>query len=61
MPSVTLVSRGELLAQREQQLRVAGLPEHELRERAASYNLTTAQMDALDRIDDIDFLLAGDE
>lgn len=58
-PVATVISRSnaELWQERGELLELAGLPEPELRRRAATYQLTAEQLDILDAIDNIDFLL----
>lgn len=60
-PMATVISRSaeELKRERKHLLRRAGLPERELRSRAETYQLTANQMDILDAIDNIDYLLNG--
>jgi len=58
MARVLIQSRDELRAQRATLLRLTGLSEEALRARATDYELTAEQADALDEIDEIDFLLA---
>jgi hypothetical protein len=55
----TVISRSteELKQERQHLLDRAGLAEHELRGRAETYQLTAEQMDILDAIDNIDYLL----
>lgn len=57
----TVISRSakELRRERAGLLRRAGLSEPELRSRAETYQLTAEQMDILDAIDNIDYLLDG--
>lgn len=58
-PMATVISRSaeELTQERQHLLRRAGLSEHELRDRAQTYQLTAEQMDILDAINNIDYLL----
>lgn len=57
----TVISRSteELTLEREHLLGRAGLSEQELRCRAETYQLTVEQMDILDAIKNIDYLLHG--
>ncbi|MEO3782365.1 hypothetical protein ABGB12_03480 [Actinocorallia sp. B10E7] len=57
MTTVISRSNAELRQERRDLLKRAGLPEAELRRLAATYQLTTEQLDILDAIDNIDFLL----
>jgi hypothetical protein len=58
-PMATVVgkSEDELRAEREALIQRAGMDETELRNRARSYQLTSEQMDILDAINGIDYLL----
>jgi hypothetical protein len=60
-PMATVISRSaqELKQERQHLLRRAGLSERELRDRAETYQLTSEQMDILDAIQNIDYLLNG--
>jgi hypothetical protein len=60
-PMATVISRSteELRQEREHLLGRASLSEQELRSRAETYQLTAEQMDILDAIDNIDYLLNG--
>lgn len=57
MATVVGRSEDELRAERDTLLNRAGLDEAELRERAHYYQLTPEQMDILDAIRGIDYLL----
>lgn len=59
MATVVRKSGRELKRERDMLLKRAGIPEDELRRRAQTYQLTTEQMDILDAINDIDYLLHG--
>jgi len=59
MATVISKSTEELKQEREHLLQRAGLPEQELRSRAESYQLTSEQMDILEAINNIDYLLNG--
>jgi hypothetical protein len=58
-PMATVIGRSadELRAERQALIRRAGIDEAELRNRASSYQLTSEQMDILDAINGIDYLL----
>lgn len=58
-PMSTVISRSptELRDEREMLLHRAGLAEDDLRRRAENYQLSAQQMDILDAIDNIDYLL----
>lgn len=60
MATVIGRSEDELRAEREALIRHAGMNEAELRDRAQYYQLTSEQMDILDAIDSINYLLADD-
>ena len=55
----TVISRSpaDLQDERRMLLERAGLAEEELRRRASNYQLSAQQMDILDAIDNIDYLL----
>jgi hypothetical protein len=58
MPTGTVVTRRELLERRSELLRQAGLPEDELRHRAAAYLLDLQQIAVIDELDEIAYLLS---
>lgn len=60
MPTLELMSRGEILALRSQLLAAAGLPYDELMRRAAEYSLTPEQSAVAEEISDLDYLLAAE-
>lgn len=57
MATVVGKSKDELRAERQALIQRAGMDEAELRSRARSYQLTSEQMDILDAINGIDYLL----
>jgi hypothetical protein len=60
MPVVERLTNEELEARRATLLARAGLPEPELRERAAVYDVTPEQAAIVDELDDLDWLLRQD-
>ena len=59
MPTLEILSAEDLRARRAALVVDAGLPEEELRERAADYTLSAEQMGLWSKIEDIDYLLAS--
>jgi hypothetical protein len=60
-PMATVIGKSarELRRERNDLLKQAGLDERELRRRAETYQLTSEQMDILDAVENIDYLLNG--
>jgi len=54
------VTREQLTKQRREALTWLGVPEHDLRQRAAKHVLTPEERDTLTELEEIDFLLGDD-
>jgi hypothetical protein len=57
-PIIEYVSQSALQIRRDELLKGAGLSLDELRDRALTYAVTPEQRDALEAVEDIDYLLA---